>query len=87
MTPKLSPETLARVDLTLSVFDHAVRKLRKLRSLGITPAELEAYAASMKRTLFIDVDQALAQSRFPGPTNGYPFLANAELKAAEKRAS
>jgi hypothetical protein len=65
----------------LTVHEHAVRKLRRLRCAGVATADLRDQALAMQRTLFIDADRALEECQRLGSIEGYPYLVAAELKA------
>jgi hypothetical protein len=80
-----SDAILRLLEIALSIQDHATRKLRQLRTAGLDEHTLAEYAATMQRTLDVDGRAALEDSKLPGPTNGYPFLVSAELKAKQKQ--
>ena len=69
------------IDLNASVHSHAVRRLRYLRQGGMAEGCLARAAEIMGMRLDLDVAKIIAESKFAGPTNGYPFLVDAELKA------
>jgi hypothetical protein len=84
MKPFLLPPLLRNVEFDLPIHDHAVRRLRHLRLAGLSDHGLADYAAIMQRLLGVDGKAALEEAKGHGPTNGYPFLVNAELKEARQ---
>lgn len=81
------PEISRHIDLSLGVYEHSVRKLRRMRTQKINDADMALYVDMLERILHIDAHQALEDAKAPGPLEGYPYLVAAELKEAKRTAA
>lgn len=61
-------------DPSISLYEHAVRKLRFMRVTGESRAEQERIANLYLRNLNLDPAKLLAEAAKPGSIDGYPMI-------------
>ena len=79
--PTSAPEPIANDFIT--VYEHCVRKLRRMRVTGESLADIKEMAVKLERVCGIDGAKALDDAQGPGSIEGYPFTAAEEEKARE----
>lgn len=55
------------------VFEHAVRRIRRMRQEGESEDNVQALLGRYEQSLGLDQKKVEQASRKPGPINGYPF--------------
>lgn len=63
------------------VFEHAVRRIRRMRQEGESQDNIEALLGRMEASLGLDPKAVLDGSKKPGAINGYPFMMADQIKS------
>lgn len=67
----------------ISLYEHAVRRIRRMRVSGEPASSIQATLDNLERNLALDPKKLLIEAAKPGPIDGRPFMAAARLTSAQ----